>query len=81
MDSDDEMMFHQMTEELTALQVDDEENETVIRILVAAVEEEEAEAKRGGSRPGSKEGQHEPGAGYRTYAIVQRLFFAPANQR
>ena len=35
MDSDDEMMFHQMTEEMTALQMDDQENEEVIRILVA----------------------------------------------
>ena len=55
MDSDDEMMFHQMTEEMTALQMDDQENEEVIRILVAAVEEEEeAEPKCGGSRPGKK---------------------------
>ena len=54
MDSDDEMMFHQMTEEMSALEMDDQENEEVIRILVAVVEEEEAEPKRGGSRHGKK---------------------------
>ena len=54
MDSGDEMMFHQMTEEMNALQMDDQENDEVICILVAAVEEEVAEPKRGGSRPGKK---------------------------
>ena len=62
-----------MTEEMSTLEMDDRENEEVIRILVAAMQEEEAEPKR--------EGKHELGAGYRTYAIVQRLFFAPADQR
>ena len=30
MDIDDEMMFHQMTEEMSALEMDDQENEEVI---------------------------------------------------
>ena len=51
MNSDDEMMFHQMTEEMSALEMDDRENEEVIRILVAAVEEEDAESKREGLGP------------------------------
>ena len=54
MESDDEMMFHQMTEEMSTLEMDDQENEELIRILVAAVEEEEAEPKRGGSMPRKK---------------------------
>ena len=54
MDSDDEMMFCEMTEEMSALEMDDQENEEVIRILVAAVGEEEAEPKHGGSRLGKK---------------------------
>ena len=54
MDSDDEIMFHQMMEEQTALEMDDQENEEVIRILVAMVQAEEAEPKRGGSMPGKK---------------------------
>ena len=40
MDSDNEMMFHQMTEEMSTLEMDDQENEEVIRIVPAAVEEE-----------------------------------------
>ena len=54
MDSDDEIMFHQMTEEMTALEMGDQENDEVIRILVVLVQEEEAEPKRGGSMPGKK---------------------------
>ena len=69
MDSDDEMIFHQMTEEMTALQMDDEENEVVIRIFVVAVEEDEAEPKRGGSRPGKK------GSTNREWATGHMLLF------
>ena len=42
MDSDDEIMFHQMMEEQTALEMDDQENEEVIRILMAMVQAEES---------------------------------------
>ena len=52
MDSDDEMMFHQITEDMSTLELDDQENEEVVRILVAAVEEEETEPKHECYRPG-----------------------------
>ena len=46
MDSDDELMFHQMVEEETNFALDDEENQEVIRVLLAAAEGEKAEPKR-----------------------------------
>ena len=48
MESDDEIMFHKMTNEITTLEMDDRENE-IIRILMTAVEEK-AEPKRGDFR-------------------------------
>ena len=50
MDSDGELMFHQMMEEETNFALDDEENKQVM----AVTDEKEDESKHGGSRVGKK---------------------------
>src|SRR5664279_1512023 len=50
MDSDDEIMFHQMMEEEANLDDDDEENQLVLVVLLSAQAELDITPKRGGLR-------------------------------